>query len=374
MENLTRYLELLTKTGFIKGAVEKNTIKNIKFLPLGKTLLDNIRNEWHKQKDDLNSYPAVALDHDKELAEIQQDSSKFSFIRQSGFRENLLHVKQHFQSELPLILKTENHCSAFVGNTSDQNINFEIPQETILASNYLFTPSVALEKFYHIQRERKICWMKYSSNPSRYFLSDLVTEDQAGHKLQSLKIKSKFGVGDVEVEDIHFVPLAAMDLENDADFAMADSKLGRNVFPTCIKSEFRLERTACALLFDSIESSREGTLALNRKIAPYQCGIFCFFEGKKISSDLTDLSTHISNVIRKLGISALNLQKCHTNDRNILFSELSQMDQIGVPYCIILDSGSLQTGLMKLRSRDTTLSEVIHITDVSNYLQKIFNS
>ncbi|XP_055911779.1 DNA polymerase subunit gamma-2, mitochondrial [Eupeodes corollae] len=372
MENLIKSLEFLGKSGFISGLVENNSIRNIKFLPLGKTFLDNIRNEWHRNKEDLNSYPAIGVD-----VENTPNSSKFSFIQSSSLRENLLHVKNHFQSELPLILKSENLYSGSVGNkkgNDDETIRFDIPRGTILATNYLYTPSVALEKFYHIQRERKICWMKYSSNPSRYFLSDLVTEEKAGHKLQSLKIKSKFATGDMEVEEIHFVPIAAMGLENESDFAMKDPRLGRDVLPTCIRSEFKLEATACALLLDSIENSREDTLAINRKIAPYQCGIFCFFEDKETTSDLTDLSTHISNVIRKLGISTLNLQKCHTNNRDTLLTEICQMDRIGVPYCIILQSDTLRTGLMKLRSRDTTLSETIHITDVSNYLQKIFNS
>lgn len=371
MESLTKSLELLTKSGFIKGLVENKTVKNTKFLPLGKTLLDNIRIEWHKQKEDLNSYPAIGVHEDDKN---QREVNKFSFIQSSGFRENLLHVKKHFQSELPFILKTESQWTGSNGSGNEELIQFEIPEETVLATNYFFSSSVAVEKFYHIQRERKICWMKYSSNPSRYFLSDLVTEEKNGHKLQSLKVKSKFGIGDLEVEEIHFAPLAAMELENEADFLMKDPRSGRDVLPTCIRSEFRLETTACALLLDSIESNRSSTLALNRKIAPYQCGIFCFFQGKTISSDLTDLSTHISNVIRKLGISALNLQKCHTNNRNTLSTELCQMDQIGVPYCIILDTDSLRTGLMKLRSRDTTLSETINISDVSNYLQKIFNS
>ncbi|XP_055844182.1 DNA polymerase subunit gamma-2, mitochondrial [Episyrphus balteatus] len=369
MENLTKSLEFLTKSGFIKGLVEKNTIKNIKFLPLGTTLLDNIRNEWHKNKEELNSYPAIGIDED-----FKRDSNKFSFIRSHTLRESLLHVKNHFQNDLPLIIKTENLFSAPRVVNDDETIQIDIPRETVLATNYFFTPSVALEKFYHIQRERKICWMKYSSNPSRYYLSDLVTEEVGGHKLQSLKIKSKLDSGDMEVEEIHFVPIAAMGLENESDFAMKDSRLLRDVLPTCIRSEFKLETTACALLLDSIESSRENTLAINRKIVPYQCGIFCYVEDNIMPSDMTDLSTHISNVIRKLGISALNLQKCHTNNPITLNTELCQMDRIGVPYCIILESETLRTGLMKLRSRDTTLSETIHITDVSNYLQKIFNS
>lgn len=48
------------------------------------------------------------------------------------------------------------------------------------------------------------------------------------------------------------------------------------------------------------------------------------------------------------------------------------MDKIGVTYNLILESKSLQNGLIKLRNRDTTISEIIHISDIPNYLLKIF--
>lgn len=89
---------------------------------------------------------------------------------------------------------------------------------------------------------------------------------------------------------------------------------------------------------------------------------------------MEDLAAHLTNVIRRSGLTALNLQKCRTNSDQILVRELQDMDQVGIPYSIILENESLRTGVMKLRSRDTGLSETIHITDVPDYLLKIFNS
>lgn len=49
-------------------------------------------------------------------------------------------------------------------------------------------------------------------------------------------------------------------------------------------------------------------------------------------------------------------------------------DSIGVPYGILLEPDSLVTGFFKLRNRDTTLLETVHISQLESYLLKIFNS
>ena len=52
--------------------------------------------------------------------------------------------------------------------------------------------------------------------------------------------------------------------------------------------------------------------------------------------------------------------------------DLTYYDSLGIPYIVTVDKQSTKTGLIKLRSRETTLYETIHISDIPNYLLKIF--
>uniref|UniRef100_A0A1B0DKZ1 CUB domain-containing protein n=1 Tax=Phlebotomus papatasi TaxID=29031 RepID=A0A1B0DKZ1_PHLPP len=129
------------------------------------------------------------------------------------------------------------------------------------------------------------------------------------------------------------------------------------------------------VLIDAIDSSDETeSLLLHRKIAPHQLAVFCCPADQGNLPDLQDLARLVTIGTRKVGISTLNLPKCSTIRQDEFFREISRMDQLGVPYSVILNDESLRSGLLKLRSRDTTLSETIHLTDIPRYLLKIYSS
>lgn len=79
-------------------------------------------------------------------------------------------------------------------------------------------------------------------------------------------------------------------------------------------------------------------------------------------------------LLQRSNISILKANDCHFVENMALQQKFTEMDTIGIPYGLLLDSDSLKTGFMKLRNRDTTLNETIHISDLTEYLAKIFQS
>lgn len=161
-----------------------------------------------------------------------------------------------------------------------------------------------------------------------------------------------------------------------------------------------------ALLLDATEHNRPNLLRLNRKLAPYQCylaiepknsnlrkfleemlilsifliiSILALFNVDK-QQDLNDLHTHLMFVLKRAGLRVYdpgNLPEDITLYRNKSGQQdsLAVADGLGIPYNILIDENeSLKTGFLKLRSRETTLSEIIHISDIPNYLLKIFHN
>lgn len=112
----------------------------------------------------------------------------------------------------------------------------------------------------------------------------------------------------------------------------------------------------------------------HRKIAPYQCSVFAIFSDQSNQVELQDLAKYVTSLLRRSNISTLNAPKCCVIGEDALNLAYQEMDSIGVPYCILLDEISLKNGLIKLRNRDTTISETIHLSDVPDYLLKIFHS
>lgn len=90
--------------------------------------------------------------------------------------------------------------------------------------------------------------------------------------------------------------------------------------------------------------------------------------------ELKDLAKYISILLERSNISVFKLDEFQFDDTSNLDQKHSEMDAIGVPYSLVVDDKSLKTGFLKLRNRDTTLSETIHITYLNDYLPQIFQS
>lgn len=95
---------------------------------------------------------------------------------------------------------------------------------------------------------------------------------------------------------------------------------------------------------------------------------------------MRDLQTHLILVLKRAGLRVYvpgNLPENVTlyYNKNGKEDSLAVADRLGIPYDILIDENeSLKTGFLKLRNRDTALSEIIHISDIPNYLLKIFHS
>lgn len=79
-------------------------------------------------------------------------------------------------------------------------------------------------------------------------------------------------------------------------------------------------------------------------------------------------------LLQRCHISILNTDDCHFPDVSALEYKYKEIDTIGVPYSILLDATSLENGFIKLRNRDTTLAETIHISYLNDYIPHIFQS
>lgn len=91
-------------------------------------------------------------------------------------------------------------------------------------------------------------------------------------------------------------------------------------------------------------------------------------------NDLKDLCLHINNVLSGSGLRLKQENMIFTECYHKLDDELYKCDSLGIPYAVIINESSLQNGLLKLRSRDTTLEETIHISDLPTYLLQIFSN
>ncbi|XP_052563071.1 DNA polymerase subunit gamma-2, mitochondrial-like [Culex pipiens pallens] len=117
------------------------------------------------------------------------------------------------------------------------------------------------------------------------------------------------------------------------------------------------------IVLDAFENGGDASVRIHRKLAPFKCGIVCLSDDPALMPELRDLAKHLCNVLRKANLPVLDCSE--RNGGRSLAKQLHQLDSIAVPYCLLLlRDQCLLSGLFQLRSRDTTLSETIHISDL----------
>ncbi|EDS30237.1 conserved hypothetical protein [Culex quinquefasciatus] len=207
--------------------------------------------------------------------------------------------------------------------------------------------------------------MRYVCDPGRFFISD---------PRQDADTRSRLGGEELTLEQLELFPTDAAALEEDlGDFRI---KVGRTsskrIRPSMLRLRQCVEVATLQIVLDAFESGGDASVRIHRKLTPFKCGIVCLSDNPALMPELRDLAKHLCNVLRKANLPVLDCSK--RNGGRSLAKQLHHLDSIAVPYCLLLRDQCLQNGLFQLRSRDTTLSEMMHISDLPQYLLKIVTS
>lgn len=351
---------------------QKNNVITVRSTtPLFSALKNNVRNEYlkyhHRRKDeDKNVNIFIDSIQQKEVLEHA------AHLYKSNFLDN--YTKLSDNHELPFSITEEiKGKNNSIECVREETLKIIFPKRHILRTSYFVSGSFSQESFHHIQREHKIWFMKYGSYPGVYKISDQRVEPL--FKLMSIQssVHDKY---DHNVEKFKLYSLKE-NIECKDTLERYQAKISnrkKEVIPEVIECTIDLNIASMSLLFDAANLSEYYT-ALHRRIAPYQLALISKGD-REHSKDLDDLAKYIELLIGKAEpkIKVLNELKTQNYDEIQIGDQLKSYDEIGIPYNILLDESALKDGLFKLRNRNTTLSETIHLSDVTDYLIKIFNS
>ncbi|CAC5378636.1 POLG2 [Mytilus coruscus] len=104
-------------------------------------------------------------------------------------------------------------------------------------------------------------------------------------------------------------------------------------------------------------------LNLHPKIAPYKLSIVS--SSKSRSNEIQEVASYINKDLRNVGIDVF-----HAKDSLSVEDQFIRNDMMGLPYTAILSEGTLESGTIELRNKDTTLKEKIHLTQLKEIILK----
>lgn len=305
---LNRCLKSLESASFIR-CTDYTSIPSIRLLNHGSAYAKQVQQHWLSMRQ-------LAVNFGRVTSTESISQQRFAFVHSKQFQKHFQQLRQSHPSKAKCPTLVKHQRSVTFKSGSNSIFDHEQPV-TQLVTDFYVEPHRGLEHFYNVQRESKIWWMRYSSNPSRYAIVpyDFQSELDLREDCQAIDIKAAFGnEEEVTVEQLSLVTLPA-----DKDFELPDARTGKLLLPKVIRSVIELEPATCGmltllnlytflsfiflhylvLLLDGCDNERGSrSLLLNRVLAPYQCSIAAIQKTEQVSPDLCDLCAHLADVLQ----------------------------------------------------------------------------
>lgn len=243
MRSLKRVMELLFESNYLQAIYSGDKI-GMKLLRNGETYQKLLLDQWRND--------VAQLATSKETKD--EETSRLSFMNSRSFKETLQELVRTDAFVSETTIKTVVSCTA--DSLNDSNYRVLNNQRNKLVTEYFVPAPRGQDTFYSVQRERKIWWMRFSADPSRYFVDsyDVSQElDDDGHsvstKIQSVTIKSLIFDNPMDMETITLIPLG--ELKRVADKSYLHFDLIRSVIDidltTCGKKKIVMHIPKCTL-------------------------------------------------------------------------------------------------------------------------------
>ena len=222
-------------------------------------------------------------------------------------------------------------------------------------------------------------WFGYWKNFCMEFLKELGIDKEhlrfRDHEKEELSFYSK-ATTDIE----YFYPMGwgelwgiadrtDYDLSNHmnhsgADLRYLDPVTNEKYIPYVIEPSVGLDRLLLAVLVDSynkeiVNDEERIVLKLDPNLAPYKVSILPL--NKKIHSEKA------LNIYQKLS----QYFACSYDDSGSIGKRYRRSDAVGTPFAITIDDETLNNNTVTIRDRDTMKQDVIKVSEIKDYLDKI---
>ncbi|XP_050523559.1 DNA polymerase subunit gamma-2, mitochondrial [Daktulosphaira vitifoliae] len=364
MSLMKKVLSMCETYAFLRPVITNNYVEYLKYGPSGELLCQNIRNEW--------LYSNVTS-REESVFQTSYGMHKNQFDDIISLKDSYENAKLFCNNHLPFsITDSRSQCeqnTLIVNRNNEESSLFNPKQYTRLKYIAFCIPEEGQQFFYHWQRQRKIWWRKFSANPGKFSLTEILT-DESGQEYTEIKVE--FDWGQETIETIRNIGTKLLDKLDPTNQELFLAKVGKKkLLPHIIESETSLEKASLVLLCDGYadlpyHNERRETFRFHRKIAPYKITFASPLSNAKKADELRQLSVYLGLGLKKAGVSTLlspNIAK------KTLDSQFIDADCLGIPYTAVLTESTLDNGIIGLRSIETTLEEKIHVANLTSYVE-----
>jgi len=220
---------------------------------------------------------------------------------------------------------------------------------------------------------RKKWYSDYGVREDRLRFYELTPQERPHYAKAGTDVEYLFPWGWGELESIAHRGTFDLDAHmtlSGKDLQFFDEASKSKYTPILIESSAGMDRTTLTMLVDAYdvetikdeESGKESTrvvLRFHTKIAPVQVGVFPLARNKP---DLVELARGIERDLRQVARTMY--------DEGNVGQLYRRQDEIGTPFCIMVDFQSLEDGMVTVRERDSMRQERVGAASLRVYLDE----
>ncbi|KAF3687477.1 DNA polymerase subunit gamma-2, mitochondrial [Channa argus] len=314
----------------------------------------------------------------KEVSNEQLIQKVKLFLQMSPFlRTDLLQgAMEQFVPSLELINRKLPFGLAETGLCFQPSDGSGCPAEVTQTSLVWFcSPRTSSQWLDHWTRQRLKWWRKFALSPSDFSSSDVSEEELIETASRGVKIIYNFPWGQETLEMLW----SRGDTELLQMHKGARSKLqcrdGRRSVPHVVSITGNMDRGLMAFLSNSLQQlkredgkqrlKQRKVLKLHPVLTPVKVALDI---GRGATMELRQVCEGLLQELmeEKISVWPGYLETVSTSMEQLQ----SKYDEMGVLFTVVISENTLESGLLQVRSRDTTIKETMHISEIKNFLSR----
>ncbi|XP_074703379.1 DNA polymerase subunit gamma-2 isoform X1 [Strix aluco] len=278
---------------------------------------------------------------------------------------------------LPCGLAQIGVCFHSIPESEQHNENLtRIGERTTSLLAWFSSPRTAGQWLDYWLRQRLQWWRKFAVSPSNFSSSDF--EDEEGRRGFNLHYSFPWGTETIEtLKNLGDSELLQIYPGDSSKLLGRDGR--KNVIPHVLSVSGNLDRGVLAYLFDSLQlaenpftkkkNSQRKVLKLHPCLAPVKVALDV---GKGPTTELRQVCQGLFN---ELSENRISVWPGYLETVQVSLEQLyTKYDEMSILFMVLITDATLENGVVQLRSRDTTMKEMMHISRLKDFLTKYVTS
>lgn len=293
-----------------------------------------------------------------------EDSSATSYLRPEtaqGMFVNFKNTVDAFHPKLPFGMAQIG--KAFRNEITPRDFLFRQREFEQMEIEY-FIRSSDWEKSFEYWKEEMLSWMRgVGIDMNKVHELEVAKEDRAHYSSRTIDFEFDYPFGKKELFGLAY--RTDFDLKNHK-LDYIDEENSEKITPHVIEPTFGVDRAVLAILFSAYaEEEKEGEvrpyLKLKPSIAPVICAVSPLLKNKP---ELVEYAN--TKVYEPL---KAEFGRVAWDDNGNIGKRYRRQDEIGTPFCIVVDFDTLTDDMVTVRDRDTGEQERVKVSDLQNYIK-----